>query len=104
MRRAFILGAGLGNRLRPLTSQLPKPLIPVHHRPLISYAFAHLHEAGAREFIVNTHHLPEAYGEAFPENEAEGCPVKPIEMPQTSTPAAAAPAIHFAAPRRRSAR
>ncbi len=75
MRRAFILGAGLGNRLRPLTAQLPKPLIPVHHRPLITYAFAHLHAAGVREFTVNTHHLPEAYGQAFPENSVLGCPV-----------------------------
>ncbi len=75
MTRAFVLGAGLGTRLRPLTLQLPKPLIPVHHRPLMEYAFAHLHGAGIREFIVNTHHLPEAYGTAFPGNEWRGCPV-----------------------------
>jgi mannose-1-phosphate guanylyltransferase len=66
MNKAFILGAGLGTRLRPLTDQLPKPLIPVLHKPLITYAFDHLLDAGAREFIVNTHHLPEKYAEAFP--------------------------------------
>lgn len=75
MRRAFVLGAGLGTRLRPLTDQLPKPLIPVHHRPLISYAFAHLRGVGAREFVVNTHHLPAAYDAAFPDGTWNGCPL-----------------------------
>lgn len=75
MIRAFVLGAGLGTRLRPLTNQLPKPLIPVHQRPLIEYAFAHLRAAGVSEFIVNTHHLPEAYERAFPDGIWQGCPV-----------------------------
>ena len=72
MQKAFVLGAGLGTRLRPLTNQLPKPLIPVFHRPLITYAFDHLLGSGVREFIVNTHHLPECYVAAFPENEYGG--------------------------------
>jgi mannose-1-phosphate guanylyltransferase len=72
MEKAFVLGAGLGTRLRPLTDQLPKPLIPVFHRPLITFAFDHLRGAGAREFIVNTHHLPARYAEAFPQGEHQG--------------------------------
>ena len=76
MTRAFVLGAGLGTRLRPLTHQLPKPLIPVRHRPLAEYAFAHLHGAGVREFVVNTHHLPEEWPRAFPGGEWNGCPVQ----------------------------
>ncbi len=75
MTRAFVLGAGLGTRLRPLTNQLPKPLIPVHQRPLIEYAFAHLRGAGVSEFTVNTHHLPEEYDRAFPGGTWQGCPV-----------------------------
>ena len=66
MQTAFVLGAGLGERLRPLTDQLPKPLIPVFHRPLITYAFDHLMAAGISEFVVNTHHLPNPYAHAFP--------------------------------------
>ena len=66
MQTAFVLGAGLGERLRPLTDQLPKPLIPVFHRPLITYAFDHLMAAGISEFVVNTHHLPNQYAHAFP--------------------------------------
>jgi len=64
----FVLGAGLGTRLRPLTDQLPKPLVPVGLKPLITFAFDHLiAEAGAEGFIVNTHHLAEAFAGAFPD-------------------------------------
>jgi NDP-sugar pyrophosphorylase family protein len=72
---AFVLGAGLGQRLRPLTDILPKPLIPVFHQPLITHAFDHLMAAGVREFVVNTHHLPEAYARAFPESTYRGAPI-----------------------------
>jgi mannose-1-phosphate guanylyltransferase/mannose-1-phosphate guanylyltransferase/phosphomannomutase len=72
MDKAFVLGAGLGTRLRPLTDQLPKPLIPFFNRPLITRAFDHLLGAGVREFIVNTHHLPECYAAAFPRNAYRG--------------------------------
>lgn len=75
MNKAFVLGAGLGTRLRPLTDQLPKPLIPVFHKPLITCAFEHLLRAGVREFIVNTHHLPECYAQAFPTGEYHGAPI-----------------------------
>jgi mannose-1-phosphate guanylyltransferase len=75
MNKAFVLGAGLGTRLRPLTDQLPKPLIPFFHRPLITRAFDHLLEAGVQEFIVNTHHLPERYAEAFPHAAYRGAPL-----------------------------
>lgn len=72
MQKAFVLGAGLGERLRPLTEQLPKPLIPVFHQPLITYAFDHLLGAGVREFVVNTHHLPQTYAQAFPDGSYRG--------------------------------
>lgn len=75
VQKAFVLGAGLGERLRPLTAQLPKPLIPVFHQPLITYAFDHLRAAGVRSFVVNTHHIPEAYAEAFPEGQHAGAPI-----------------------------
>lgn len=76
MKRAFVLGAGLGTRLRPLTDQWPKPLIPVHHRPLMVRAFEHLRSAGVGDFVVNTHHLPETYRSAFPDGTWEGCRVQ----------------------------
>ena len=63
IRTAFILGAGLGTRLRPLTQNLPKPLLPVGGRPIITYAMEHLRAAGVERFIINTHHCPEKYRE-----------------------------------------
>lgn len=65
--KAFLLGAGLGTRLRPLTAQLPKPLVPVRNRPLLTYALDHvIDDLGVRDVMVNTHHCPDAYDEAFP--------------------------------------
>jgi NDP-sugar pyrophosphorylase family protein len=55
--KAFLLGAGLGTRLRPLTSFLPKPLVPLGHHPLIYYAWQACQAVGCRDFAINTHHL-----------------------------------------------
>ncbi len=76
VNQAFVLGAGIGERLRPLTEQLPKPLVPVFHRPLITYAFDHLRVAGVARFVVNTHHLSEAYAQAFPAQNYHGIPIQ----------------------------
>jgi len=72
---AFILGAGLGTRLRPLTENMPKPLLEIGGRPIITYAMEHLRAMGVRRFIVNTHYCAEKYAEAFPENNWEGIPI-----------------------------
>ncbi len=61
MTQAFILGAGLGTRLRPLTDQLPKPLVPLFHRPLAGWTLRACMDAGIRRFAINTHHLPAAW-------------------------------------------
>lgn len=63
---AFVLGAGLGTRLRPLTEVRPKPLIPVCNKPLICHGFDHLRSYGIRRFVVNTHWLPETWPAEFP--------------------------------------
>ena len=65
---AFVLGAGLGTRLRPLTDELPKPLLPVGGRPMIESCFEQLRRAGVRRILVNTHWKPEAYARAYPDN------------------------------------
>ncbi len=66
VRKAFVLGAGLGTRLRPLTNVLPKPLLPIFGKPLITFALDHLRQIGIEQFWVNTHHLPEKFSAAFP--------------------------------------
>ena len=79
MHTAFVLGAGLGTRLRPLTNRRPKPLIPLANRPLITHAFDHLIAAGVKRFVVNTHWCAERYAEFFPTGEWRGCPIHFIE-------------------------
>jgi NDP-sugar pyrophosphorylase family protein len=74
--QAFVLGAGLGTRLRPLTEDVPKPLIPIFQKPLITFALDHLIEAGVERFIINTHRLPESFEHVFPGNRYAGHSVK----------------------------
>lgn len=75
--QVFILGAGLGTRLAPLTHILPKPLMPVFQKPLIQHMMDHFMRAGASEFIINTSYLDMMWDKAFPcpDPEYKGCPV-----------------------------
>jgi len=74
-KTAFILGAGLGMRLRPLTEHCPKPLLEIGGRPLITYAMDPLLGIGVDRFIVNTHHCPEAYLRKFPDRQWKNRPI-----------------------------
>ena len=64
---AFILGAGLGQRLRPLTENCPKPLLPIGDQPMVFRAMEKLRQAGVQRFIINTHHCPDVWKQTFPE-------------------------------------
>jgi mannose-1-phosphate guanylyltransferase len=75
IRTAFILGAGLGMRLRPLTRNCPKPLLPICCRPLITFAMDHCLSIGVERFIVNTHHCAAAYDAAFPDGNWRRAPI-----------------------------
>jgi len=79
--QAFVLAAGLGTRLRPLTEDLPKPLIPIFQKPLITFALDHLINAGVEKFVVNTHRRPELFEKAFRNNEFEGHSVTLVHEP-----------------------
>lgn len=58
-RDAFVLAAGFGTRLQPLTHHRPKALVPVCGVPMLAYALAACGRAGLRRVLVNAHHLPE---------------------------------------------
>ena len=79
--KAFILGAGLGTRLRPLTNVLPKPLVPIFHEPMANHTLRHCQQAGITEFAINTHHIPEAWQIAYPSGEFEGSPIQFFHEP-----------------------
>ncbi|MGH8267309.1 MAG: N-acetylmuramate alpha-1-phosphate uridylyltransferase MurU [Steroidobacteraceae bacterium] len=51
--KAMLLAAGRGERMRPLTDSLPKPLVPIGGKPLIGYHLTALARAGIREVVVN---------------------------------------------------
>jgi len=70
--KTFILGAGLGTRLRPLTNHLPKPLVPVWNEPLVAHSLRHCLNAGITDFAINTHHLPHCWDAQFPDHSFEG--------------------------------
>jgi mannose-1-phosphate guanylyltransferase len=78
---AFVLGAGLGTRLRPLTDDLPKPLIPIFQKPLITFALDHLIAVGVEKFVINTHTHPELFQNCFRDNEYEGHSVMLVHEP-----------------------
>ena len=81
IKQAFVLAAGLGTRLRPLTEDLPKPLIPIFQKPLITFALDHLLGAGIESFIINTHHLPEPFEKIFAAGAYEGRNVTLVHEP-----------------------
>lgn len=62
--RAFLLAAGLGTRLRPLTYKIPKCLVSIKGLPLLGIWLKRLTEANIGPFLINTHYLPEQV-EAF---------------------------------------
>ena len=59
VKKAALLAAGEGTRLRPLTLETPKVLLTVGGRPLIEYTLAWLKNHGIREVAINLHHLGE---------------------------------------------
>src|SRR6185503_3502396 len=64
MLRALVLAAGYGTRLRPLTDELPKPLLPVLGRPLLLRTLDALVDVGCEAAAINLHHLADAIAAA----------------------------------------
>lgn len=56
--KAFLLAGGLGTRLRPLTDDVPKCMLPIGGRPMLEIWLQALADAGADEVLVNLHYLP----------------------------------------------
>jgi len=80
--RAMVLAAGLGTRLRPLTHEIPKPVVPVLGKPLCGWAMEFLRGHGATAFLLNLHHGPETVRERVLSWAGERFPVEFTYEPQ----------------------
>ena len=58
--KVMMLAAGKGERLRPLTDRVPKPLVEVAGKPLVVWHLERLAAAGLRDIVLNVSHLAEA--------------------------------------------
>lgn len=76
MPRALILAAGRGERLRPLTDRVPKPLLPVGGRPLIEWQVERLARAGFDDLVVNHAHLGAQIEEALGDGRRFGARIR----------------------------
>ncbi len=63
--RAILMAGGSGTRLRPLTCDLPKPMVPILNRPIVGHLVNLLRRHGIREIIITLHFLPDAIRNYF---------------------------------------
>jgi NDP-sugar pyrophosphorylase family protein len=70
--KAVIIAGGLGTRLRPLTYNTPKPIVPVANRPFVVHQIEHLRQHGVDEIILNLHYLSDAIKEILDDGEEWG--------------------------------
>ena len=71
--RAMIFAAGLGTRLKPLTDNMPKALVPLAGKTLLQWQIERLKAAGITEIVVNVHHFPDMIINHLRENDNFGC-------------------------------
>ncbi|MFQ6084946.1 MAG: sugar phosphate nucleotidyltransferase [Candidatus Bathyarchaeia archaeon] len=74
--KAVLMAGGEGTRLRPLTTILPKPMIPVVNRPIMEYVIALLESEGIREVIATTCYLPSTIQEYFGDGKGFGVTIE----------------------------
>jgi mannose-1-phosphate guanylyltransferase len=70
--KAMVMAAGLGTRLRPLTYEVPKPMVPVVNRPVLEHILELLPRQGFGEVIANLHWFPETIRERFGDGSSLG--------------------------------
>ena len=63
--KAVIMAGGFGTRLRPLTDDLPKPMLPIGDKPVLELIVSQLHDAGISKVQLTTHYKPEVIKQHF---------------------------------------
>lgn len=82
MIEAILLAGGKGTRLAPLTDHLPKPLVPIHGKPMMQYVLEHLREAGIRNIAISVAHLGHLIQEEFGDGSALGLHLSYLVEPE----------------------
>jgi len=77
-RKALILAGGKGTRLRPITYEIPKPMVPVQGRPLIEHTISLLRKYDIRDIMVSVGYLGEKVKEYFGDGKKFGVNIKYI--------------------------
>jgi dTDP-glucose pyrophosphorylase len=80
--RAIVMAGGYGTRLRPLTNELPKPMLPVGDRPLLEFIVEQLRDAGIRQVNVATHYKSEMIAEHFKDGQGFGVDIRYVKEDQ----------------------
>ena len=70
--KALLLAAGTGSRLKPLTENLPKVMVPVFGKPILEYHVEQLAEADIRELFINLHCFPDKIRDYFKDGKKWG--------------------------------
>ncbi|MDH3705664.1 MAG: NDP-sugar synthase [Acidimicrobiia bacterium] len=92
--KAVVLVGGFGTRLRPLTADVPKQMLPVVDRPMIEHVLAGLHRYGVDEAVLALGYQPDAFIDAYPDGHCAGVSLVYAVEPE---PLDTAGAIRFAA-------
>jgi mannose-1-phosphate guanylyltransferase len=92
--RAIVLLGGEGTRLRPLTYSIPKPMLPVAGKPMVTHTIEWLARSGVEEVVFSLGYRPHAFSEAFPDSTWAGVRLTYALEP---SPLDTAGAIRFAA-------
>lgn len=80
--QAVIMAGGLGTRLRPLTDETPKPMLPIGGRPLMELIVDQLRESGIRRVNVTTHFRPDTIADHFGDGHDFGVEIRYVEETQ----------------------
>jgi dTDP-glucose pyrophosphorylase len=76
---AVLMAGGRGDRLRPMTDKVPKPMLPVGGRPILEIILRQLASCGIRDFVITTWFLPERIQEHFGDGSAFGVRIKYLQ-------------------------
>jgi len=80
--KAVVMAGGFGTRLRPLTEDIPKPMLPVGDRPLLELIVEQLRDAGIRQVNVATHYKGEVISEHFKDGQDFGVDIRYVKEDQ----------------------